>query len=169
MWFETWEKTPGVVIHKQDRVCPGVTFYTDCRASAFLVDMQGHVLLQWHKLFYVVWPLPAHVTSYLPKSLDEMIYWRKARLFPNGDVLVIFEGSITPFGSGLIKLDADSNLIWKTGINTHHDLDIDWQGNNFVLTHKYNTKLANRRIDDYLTVLSPGGKVLREISLLEAF
>ncbi len=69
----------------------------------------------------------------------------------------------------MIKIDADSNLIWKAAVNAHHDLDIDEHGNIFVLTHKYNDKAVNIRIDDYLTVLSPDGKVLREIQLYDAF
>ena len=169
-WSATRETTPGVIICKENKVCPGATFYTDCASSsACLIDMQGNVLHRWHKDFFDVWPHPKHVKSYLPSTFDEMVYWRKARLFPNGDVLVIFEGAFTPYGGGLIKIDADSNLIWKAAINAHHDLDVDPKGNIFVLTHKYNDAVENIRIDDYLTIISPGGKVLREISLYESF
>lgn len=168
VWFETEEPSSGVIIHKQGKTSPGVTFFSDCTSSAFLIDMQGNVLHQWHKPFDEAWPQAEHIEPYLSKAQNEMIKWRKAMLLPNGDVLAIYEGAFTPYGGGLIKVDAQSNIIWKSAINAHHDLDVDRSGKIFVLTQKYDDG-PGIRIDDFLTILSPDGKILKEISLLESF
>ena len=146
----------------------GYTFFSDNTSSAYLIDMSGNIVHQWHKPFYEVWPNPEHVRPYLPPGQEEMIFWLKAHLFPNGDVLAIYTGAFWPYGGGLIKIDAESNLIWAKAINAHHDLDVAEDGRIFVLTHKYNYGAGKARIDDYLVILSPEGDIIKEISLYDS-
>ena len=45
---------------------------------------------------------------------DPSIHYRNAYLYPNGDLLAIYEAAgDTPWGYGLYKMDKDSRLIWK--------------------------------------------------------
>jgi len=168
LWFPTNESTTGVVIHQHDKISPGLTFFSDNTTSAYLIDMDGQVIHKWHKPFYDVWPQPTHVKSHIPSPQEVMIHWRKAHLLPDGSVIAIYEGAFSPYGGGIIKIDYQSDLIWKVPVNAHHDLDIDSDGRIWVLTHKYNDQAEKPRIDDYLTVLSPDGRIIKEISLLQS-
>jgi hypothetical protein len=74
-----------------------------------------------------------------------------------------------------VKMDKDSNVIWKYSDHTHHDLDVADDGKIYVLTNKIRTNaipgyphLAPPRIDDYVVVLSPEGKPLKRVSILDA-
>lgn len=168
LWNPTSESVSGVVLNKGDKTYPGYTLYSDCTSSAYLVDMQGNVVHRWHKPFSDVWPQPKHVEPWWGAPPEEMIHWFKTRLFPNGDLLAIYHGAFTPYGAGLIKIDAQSNLIWKADINAHHDFDIAGNGDIYVLTQKYNNDGGKSCIDDYLTILSPNGRVVKNISIYEA-
>lgn len=170
-WYPTNESVSGVVINRQGETFTGLTFFCDNACSAYLIDMAGNVVHQWHKDFYDVWPHPEHVTSYALPFCDDMVTWLKAYLYPaDGSILAIYHGSFTPYGAGIIKLDASSNLVWAVPINAHHDLDVGPDGKIYVLSQQYHGRDAGKPcIDDYLTILGPDGKILKEISVLAAF
>ncbi|MDY6906506.1 MAG: arylsulfotransferase family protein [Thermodesulfobacteriota bacterium] len=168
LWYPATETQSGVSIYKKKKTYNGYTFFSDCTSSAYLINMQGDIVHKWHKSFYDVWPEPAHVKPYVKPLPEDLIFWHKAHLFPNGDVIAIYEGAFSPYGAGIIKIDKSSNLIWKNAVNAHHDLDIAKDGRIFVLTHKYNKKAKVDRIDDYITILSLDGDVLDNISLYDA-
>jgi outer membrane protein assembly factor BamB len=153
----------------------GPTLYTvGHEQKAILVAPSGESLHEWDLPYSEVWDSSAAVARPQPY---ELVYYRKAHLYPNGDLLVIYEGvGDTPWGYGLAKMDKDSKLIWKYLEQTHHDFDIAPDGSIYVLTHEIDTRiledwqhLAPPRIDDFLVVLSPDGEELRKISLLDAF
>ncbi len=54
-----------------------------------------------------------------PDGQPLLDYWRRAFLYPNGDLLAIYEGF------GLIKIDKNSHLLWANPLRFHHDLWID--------------------------------------------
>jgi hypothetical protein len=166
LWFKSNRKESGVTVYDRQLASEGLTFYSDHSASAFLIDMDGNVVHKWNKPYSEVWPEPEHLLYSVP---DNLVYWRKAELLPNGDILAIYEGiNQAPYGGGIIRLDKDSNLIWKVGLNAHHDLEVSENGTILVLTHRY-TKSAvggNRIIADGLVLISPEGRVIREDSLL---
>src|SRR3546814_14924452 len=75
----------------------------------------------------------------------------------------------------MVKLDRDSNVIWSYSGHTHHDFDVAADGRIFALTHQNRHKavpglehLAATRLDDYLDILSPDGRLAKRVSLLEA-
>ncbi|MBW2291325.1 MAG: hypothetical protein JRG94_03340 [Deltaproteobacteria bacterium] len=45
-------------------------------------------------------------------------------------MLAIYEGM------GLVKLDKDSNVIWSSDLKAHHDLEVQNDGDIYVLTRK---------------------------------
>ncbi len=68
---------------------------------------------------------PAHVAFV---GDDARIQWHGVHLFPDGGLLLNFEGFLFPFGGGLVKLDRDSRVVWKVARNTHHDVDVAADG-----------------------------------------
>jgi hypothetical protein len=174
LWQAARSTAKGVTIHDPAKSFAGPTLYTMGHAQkAVLVSPSGETLHEWHLPYSEVWDASSAVADPQP---DERVYYRKAHLYPNGDLLVIYEGvGDTPWGYGLVKMDKDSNLIWKYLEQTHHDFDVAPDGTIYTLTHeigtselKYWQHLAPPRIDDFLVVLSPDGQELRKISLLDA-
>ena len=101
-------------------------------------------------------------------------------MFPNGDVIGLFEAiGDSPWGYGLVKVDRDSNVIWKYADRVHHDMEVQPDGGVLTLTHEFrdtqthppaNVKhLARRVLDDFVVQLLPDGKETRRVSLLDAF
>src|SRR3546814_1207085 len=75
----------------------------------------------------------------------------------------------------MVKLDRHSNVIWSYLAHTHHDIDIGPDGRIYVLTQEVVDEpfppfdnLASPRLQDYLVVLSPEGRELKKVSLLDA-
>lgn len=106
---------------------------------------------------------------------DPFVAWEYAHLYPNGDLLAMYIGmGDTPWGYGLVKMDKNSKLIWKYWDNVHHHLDVADDGKIYVLTNAIHNnpiegyeQLKPPRIDDYVTVLSPDGKVLKRVAILD--
>ena len=105
------------------------------------------------------------------------MYYHKVRAFPNGDLMAIFIGEgVTPYGYGLARMDKDSRPIWTFSDCVHHDFALDEDGRIYTLTHH----ILDRAIpglpgveppflNDDVVVLSPDGKELRRVNILEAF
>lgn len=151
----------GVTVNEKGSA-PGVNFWlSGHRAEARLMDAEGKDL---H-----VWSLP--IQQALPsvkvrkKDVDSQ-FWRRAHLFPNGDVLAIYEGK------GLIKIDKDSKVLWALPNRAHHDLQVLEDGRIWVLTRKAHVVERVRKdkpiLEDFATLLSADGKVLKQVSILEA-
>jgi hypothetical protein len=131
-------------------------------AEAVLADMEGRVLHRWRYPLRRLWPdLAAD-----PENA-KLEYWRRAYLFPNGDLLAIYEGL------GLVKLDARSNVLWARRGGFHHDLSVTPEGEIWVLDRegKVLPRINPKEgvLEDMIAVLGPGGELLRKISILEAF
>jgi Arylsulfotransferase (ASST) len=174
LWDTARSADKGVTVNHPLRAQNGVTLYTSGHeAAAYLVDMNGEVLHQWRRPFSTVWDKSAAVKRPQP---DSHVYFRKAVVYPNGDLLAIYEGvGDTPYGYGLVKLDRNSEVLWSYLAHTHHDLDIGPDGRIYVLTHAFVDepleefgRLASPRLDDFLVILSPEGEELKKISLIHA-
>ena len=165
----------GVWQDQPDGTCDGFTLYTTTAgSSAKLIDMRGDVVHRWALPFRKAWPHAPHIPDPLP---DEQVQWFRCRLFPNGDLLAIYhaEGD-TPFGYGLVKVDKDSNRLWAYPACVHHDLDVDDDGVIYTLVQKIESKpppglerLPEPFIADSVAVLSPEGRELETVPVLEAF
>jgi len=156
----------GVIVYDALRASDGLNFYTSGHfPGAVLMDMEGRVIHTWRHGFVEAWKACGALE--LPRSNKTAGYWRRARLFENGDVLAIFEGI------ALIKVDRDSRLLWGHFGGAHHDLDVAADGTIYVLTRE--ARIVPRRdpkrplLEDFITVLDPDGNELSRISLLEAF
>ncbi len=153
----------GVTRHDPARAEAGLNFYTSGHAPvALLVDMEGRALHRWRLDFDSTWP------GLAAKKRHEWAHFlRRAHLFENGDILAI-QDSV-----GIAKLDAASNVLWANPILAHHDLDVMPNGEIYVLSAKVHVVPRINPVwpvrEDFVTVLDAGGRVLRSVSLLEAF
>jgi hypothetical protein len=175
---DLWNPAPGpdgsVTVHDPAQAQDGLTLYTSGHeAAAYLIGMDGEVLHEWRRPYSSVWEKGAAVKRPQP---DSHVYFRKAMVYPNGDLLAVYEGvGDTPYGYGLVKLDRNSEVLWSYLAHTHHDLDIGPDGQIYVLTHEFVdeplegfARLASPRLDDFLVILSADGEELRKISLIHA-
>jgi Arylsulfotransferase (ASST) len=174
-WQPVRSQAKGVTVYDPQRAGNGFTLYSSGEGQkAVLISMTGEVLHEWHLPFSAVWDESAAVAKPQP---DSLIYWRKVHLYPNGDLLAIYEAAgDTPWGYGLVKIDKDSRVIWKYLQHVHHDLDVGPDGKIYVLTHEVRSNvyrffkhLEPPRIDDFVVVLSPEGKELQKVSVVDAF
>lgn len=172
LWYDARTEDRGVVLHNPDWALEGYTLYTSSHeASAFLVDMKGRVVHRWHVPPEKIWTEDGEVAG----ALGPYVYIRKSYMYPNGDLLAVYEGSgDTPWGLGLVKLDRNSNIIWSyLDERAHHDVEVGAGGTIFALTHEMRhepvegQELETPMIEDFLVILSPDGKVEKRISLLE--
>ncbi len=134
----------GVTIYDEDLSFKGVNIYNSRhKGDAHLIDMEGNILHNW--------------------SADKG-KWHQIKMNEQGDLFAIIKDVM------LIKLDWDSNIIWTNELRFHHDLDIAENGDIYSITretievpYKSNTIPIE---NDYITTLSPDGKVKKKISIL---
>ncbi len=156
------ESPSGVTVHDSERAFQGLNFYTSGHApEALLVDMDGVVRHRWKHAYTLDWP-----DLEVPEKAAGRSKWRRAHLYPNGDILAIHEGI------AMIKLDRDSNLLWEYPGYAHHDMHVMEDGTIWTLTRlplmipRIDPDLPS--LDDYIVKLDPRGKELEKLSLLES-
>jgi len=153
----------------RDKFCEGLNLYiSNHKPKAFLIDMDGKVLHSWQIDFEDAFPdlKDSKEKNEWHKQRHWRDYWRRVHLFDNGDLLAIFEGS------GIIKLDKDSNLIWATKGGFHHDLEV--VDNMIYVLNRRLVKLPRINakqpvLEDMVTILTSEGKIKKSISILEMF
>ncbi|MCT8267790.1 arylsulfotransferase family protein [Afifella sp. JA880] len=174
LWYPERRPDKGVTVNDAMRTEQGLTLYTSGEgAVARLIAMDGSVVHEWRRPYSSVWHEGAAVKRPQP---DAFVYFRKAIAYPNGDLLVVYEGAgDTPYGYGVAKLDKDSNVIWSYLANAHHDIDVGPDGRIYVITHEFVDKkldgfdnFKQPRLDDFLVILSPDGQELKKIALIQA-
>lgn len=174
LWQSARTPQRGVTVADTGAAFPGYTLYSsgDTQAAT-LIDMTGRPVHQWTMPYSRIWDETAAPRHPVP---DQRTYFRKLHLYPNGDLLAIYDGiGDTPHGYGLVKLDKDSRVLWKYLERVHHDLAVAPDGRIFVLTHEITQDviperlhLKPPRIDDFIVELSPEGKPLRKLRLIDA-
>ena len=160
-----------------DRLAQGVTLVVGYRPEGFgawIVDADGSVMHRWSATFSAVFGSPAPHLRY--QARDITIAWHGVHLFPNGDLLFNFQDNSFPYGSGLVKLDKDSRVVWKLDRNTHHAVTVEADGTIWAPAQHYRPDgvdgvrdLRPWYYEDTILKISPEGQVLDEISVLRAF
>jgi hypothetical protein len=156
-------RASGVTVHRPDRAQAGLNFYTSGHTEgALLIDMAGRVLHEWRYRF-----TDAFDADPSPKPGPREDWWRRAYLFPNGDVMAIITGS------GLLKIDKDSRLLWALPIYAHHDLAFTPGGELYLLTRRVHVlprvNPTQPIVEDMVVLLDADGNEQSSFSLLEAF
>jgi len=148
--------TTGVTRLLPDKVQPGLNLYCSADAPrATLMDMQGEPVHEWSREFGSIWPAAVEHAG------PEAGRFRRVYLLENGDLLAIFEGL------GLVRLDADSQVVWAKLNGAHHDLDVRPDGDIWVLTRRWRRTSPQPTLFDYVTVLDADGNERRSVSLHE--
>jgi hypothetical protein len=177
------EDTAPVVgkIDNPEKAFDGFTLYakaskTTSSTQVYLIDMRGEVVHKWAVSFGQIWPVPPHIPIQ-ERVADSGVCIFACYLFPYGDLLVVFHGMTQAGpGYGLVKLDKNSQVVWKYAANTHHDVDVGEDGTIYAIKHE-TTFAAPKGLEfiptpflvDYLVMLSPEGKEVREpIPILQA-
>ena len=158
------DEREGVTVHEAKAVQPGLNLYSSGHAlSAYLMDARGKVLHEWHSEIEEVW---ADYPRDSRRRYSRSIWWRRVHLLPDGALLAIVEGV------GIMKLDAQSEVMWAVANGAHHDLSVTAEGEIWVLTREPRvvSRVHPRRpvLEDFLTILDAGGNQKRNISLLES-
>ncbi len=169
------EVVEGVRVDEPARVQPGLTFVVGYQPEGFagwLVDEAGTVRHRWQAKFSEVFGKAPHL---LWQARDETIAWHGSYLYPDGSILLNFQDNSFPYGSGLVKLDKDFKVVWKVERNTHHDIAVDEDGIIWVPAQHHRPEgipghgnLKPWYYEDTILKVSPDGKILDEISVLEA-
>lgn len=177
-----WPETSSARILDREAIAGGddaLTFFTGYSLEdgfrAQLVDVEGNVLHTWRARFSEVFGEAAEHLLY--QARDETISWHGIHLFENGDIVFNFQDNSFPYGSGLVRLDQDSKVVWTLPRNTHHDVNLAPDGTLWVPAHNYIAEglpefptLEPWYYEDTLLQVDPkDGRVLREISVLKAF
>lgn len=157
----------GITVYDKSRACDGLNLVVSGHApKAILMDMSGAKLHAWTCGVFRAWP-DFDPTSYYGSNEEALhTYWRRAHVLPNGDLFAMFEGI------GLLKLDRDSNVIWRLQNGAHHDLYVAGDGQIYVLTRRahinpsYNAK--SPILEDFVTILDANGREVRTFSVLDS-
>ncbi|HEX9942335.1 MAG TPA: arylsulfotransferase family protein [Thermoanaerobaculia bacterium] len=154
---------PVVIEHDPAATFQGLNLYVSGHAAeAVLMDMHGRTLHRWRYPLRRLWPDLAR-----DPEMAKLEYWRRAYLYPNGDLLAIYEGQ------GLVKLDARSRVLWAHRGGIHHDLFVAGDGTIYALDREGKViPWIHRRkgvLEDFVAVLDASGRLLRKVSILEAF
>jgi hypothetical protein len=160
--YEKASGLEGVTVYIAEAAYSGLNLLTSGHGQqAVLMDMEGTTLHKWSYEFRDAFP-----DISVPKERHST-FWRRVHLSGNGDLLAIYEGI------GLIKLDKNSHLVWAIPCGAHHDLFVDPDGFIYVLTReiKFLPRIHKEKpvLEDFITVISPDGDIVKQISLLEAF
>ena len=102
--------------------------------DAKIIDQNGQIIHQWRIDWFELWPDPYHLTEKMrPKSRPgTMIHG--AHVMENGDLIFNFEEK------GMIRLNLDSEVVWRLPYQTHHSLHIHDDGNLWAAGLRYNTE-----------------------------
>jgi hypothetical protein len=161
----------GVRVHDRARISPGTVLITShfaqnaWRAGVELVDLDGNVLHRWNTDPARLFPGKASGNSYIHGT----------HLFPNGDLLLNIEYF------GMARLDACGNVKWTLDQPaTHHSIARSADGNFWVpgtvtvpddeMGRSYFERfqiLSPPAFVDHILKVSPDGKVLRDVDLLD--
>ncbi len=135
----------GVTIYRQNLCNEGINIYNSVGiAGAYLLNLSGNILHTW-----------------LPEKSHSN--WHYVEMYDQGDLLVIIKDRM------LMRLDWNSNIKWSVNMRFHHDIAFDENKDIYALSRKdelvFHSGLPMPILNDYIIVLTPQGKIKKEISL----
>src|SRR5262249_51286492 len=145
----------GVTTYDPQRAEDGLNFFTSAHAPlASLIDMNGAVVRTWIADIGKVFAGRPGVSA--PESSGRFI--RDAELLPDGGILALFDEI------GIVRLDADSRVVWSFPASVHHDVYLDATGTIWALAHEQRLVPDFRKdpvLDSVVLELSSNGRLLR--------
>ena len=171
MWFDDDSELSGAYVHDAENMQPGYTLVSKNKTAAVLIDRDGHVLHEWAYNFADAFDESDFAV--FPQQPD-MLHWHRTWLYPNGDLLANHDYvNHYPYGYGLVKLDKDSNVLWKYTGTAHHDFDLDGRGSIYTLVQETGMvrigNIAPPYIEDFVVVIDEAtGAEKHRFSLFKA-
>ena len=143
--------------------------------SVRLLNYSGEDLHSWTISFSDIWEDQKHIRHF-SKLSDEYFYIRDFHLYENGDMLLMVSaGGVTPWGMGLVKIDKDSNLIWKYTGYPNNDFEVADDGKIYVIDHLIRENSTESFeievlpfLEDNILVLNEDGGFVKRISIIDA-
>lgn len=145
---------------------------------AWVTNRAGDILHVWEVGTQLIWEDLQGVDGF---SRASNIYSVGAHPYPNGDLVVVYQGRNTyPYGIGIARFDRDSNLLWKRQNFSHHWLSVDASG--LIYTSAFQPRTTPVVIEDThlqfgcrggtlyedaIVVLDPAGNEVERISVLD--
>ncbi len=172
-WRPARTDKKGVIYHDPSKSWGDYTLYLRSPfPRAYLIDKRGEVVHEWHAPFRDIWSNHPHIPFPVP---DSQVFWRRAHLFSNGDLLVNYTGlNDSPYGYGLAKLNEDSEPLWTYPDHVHHDFDVADNGTIHAIVHDFVPppdevpQLPEEVLTDFIVRLSSQGEERARVSLTEA-
>ena len=178
-WASPAVREPGLTglgRYDAEQAFQGYTLYTPVAPGypIRLIDMQGKTVHEWQ---LPTEELAGPRDDGLDLAPGDKITIAYPRVFPNGDLLLVLgvPPFYTPWGMGIVKLDKNSNIIWKYLKQAHHDLDVAPDGKIYALLHSVINepwpgleRIVLPFIDDQVVTLTDKGEELSRVSVLEA-
>lgn len=169
---------PGATTYKPQSVSKGQTLITSYwkenqwSAGAKLVDLNGNSLHHWSVDGSQLFPKSPHLDSLAGTKNHRSNYIHGSILLPSGDLVFNIEYL------GLFKIDSCGKLIWSLPYRTHHSIHQNTDGNFWVSGMVWIDKGSKKAkeypgltppfAEDTAILVSPEGKILKEVSLLKA-
>ncbi|MFC1783431.1 arylsulfotransferase family protein [Planctomycetota bacterium] len=143
----------GTTQFDAEATCPGINIYCPCSGiETHLMDLSGKLLHTWK--------LDSYTRRY-----EKRPEWPVVQMDKNGDLLAISVETM------LVRVDWESRLRWKTPLRCHHDFSVANNGDIYVLDREddiiFRKGLPIPIMNDYITILSSEGKIIRRISVTE--
>jgi hypothetical protein len=140
----------GVTLYKPELCSPGLNLCEKKdREEAYLMDMEGNIVHTW---------------SHRTKDSEN---WAPIEMIEKGDLLALVGNH------HILRLDFQSNLLWKKTNRFHHELTLDEKGNIWTLIHKERiirtSSIPISILDNSIIVISPEGNTIKEIPLYVNF
>lgn len=152
----------GTLTLDDSRSVGGINVYTlGGQAGAVAVDMAGVEVHRWDFSIPDAWPGFSH-----PEVQPETIPWRRAQVLPGGDLIGVWSGY------GIVRITADSELVWGHWLTVHHDLHVYPDERVLTITTEFSLRpdlYLGMIAEDQLTWMSADGYPVRSVSLLKAF
>lgn len=144
-----------------------VSSFWEGQNGLHLYDREGNLLHSWRASFNQIW---ADTPDWPPQAIGDWdVDIHGMHLYPDGSVVFNFEYN------GLVKLDRCSRVVWKLAAETHHSVETDEAGNLWVPGRIKHTRkhpdfpiLKAGTEEDLILQISPEGKILRTIPVLES-
>lgn len=167
----------GVVVNREGEAWPGATLIAgswkengDIRMGLNLISMDGRVLHRWRFDMTEIWDSSPHTDRTAGKWFGHgNTHIHGTYLLPDGSVVLNLDNF------AMMKIDRESNLVWKLDMRTHHSIYMDERGDFWVCCRRWHEQTVDQFVgleppymEDYILVVSPEGEPKREISLMES-
>lgn len=176
-WTKPAPEKSGMVLKNVESMDGHYLVYmTTNDTTVHMIDGNGDVVHEWTMSANEIWPEQEQIIA-LKKLDDYYFYARDFYVYDNGDIIVMLSAAgVTPWGMGIVKLDKDSNLIWKYDGYVNNDFEMDADGNLYSVEHLIREDSIKTMdyemspfLEDNITLLSgETGEMISQFSLIDA-